>query len=156
MGDLKRTYSHCEHTNCYTYFRMTGDFDPDKISELLGLSPDECWKIGDTMRGGKQKYKFSCWKFGTCKEYDVYVENQMLKTIAPLLSKVEILREIKRQFHVNFFLEVVPTVRYDESTPCLAPSLQVMQFCCDTGTEMDIDLYVSCPDNFDDGLIFED
>ena len=79
----------------------------------------------------------------------------MLKTITPLLSKVNILKEIKNQFDVQYTLEVVPTVRFDESTPCLAPSIQIMQFCCDTGTKIDIDLYVSCPDDFDDGVILE-
>lgn len=155
MNNLEMIYSHCEHTSCYTYFRISGDFDPDTISELLGLTPDKSWKIGDTRKDGKSKYDFACWHFGTCKEYDVLVVNQMLKTITPLLSKVNILREIKEKFDVVFTLEVVPTVRFDESTPCLAPSIQVMQFCCDTGTEIDIDLYVSCPDDFDNGVVWE-
>ena len=155
MNNFERIYSHCEHTNCYTYFCISGDFNPDIITELLGLIPDKSWKIGDTRPGGKSKYDFANWHFGTCKEYDIIVENQMLKTITPLLSKVNILREIKRKFDVCFTLEVVPTVRFDESTPCLAPSIQVMQFCCDTGTEIDIDLYVSCPDGFDNGVVWE-
>ena len=155
MNDLERIYCHCEHTNCYTYFTITGNFNPDTITEIIGLTPDRSWKIGDTRKDGKSKYDFACWNFGTCKEYDVFVENQMLKTITPLLSKVNALREIKQKFDVHFTLELVPTVRFDETTPCLAPSIKVMQFCCDTGTEMDIDLYVSCPDDFDDGVVFE-
>ena len=155
MNNLEKIYNHCGHTNCYTYFRITGDFNPDTISKLLGLTPDESWKIGDIRKNGKSKYDFACWHFGTCEEYDVFVENQMLKTITPLLSKVNILKEIKNQFDVQYTLEVVPTVRFDESTPCLAPSIQIMQFCCDTGTKIDIDLYVSCPDDFDDGVILE-
>ena len=155
MSNLEMIYFHCEHTTCRTYFRITGDFDPDRISEMLGLTPDKTWKIGDTRKGGVSQYEFASWRFGTCEEYDVIVENQMLNTIAPLLSKVDILREIKQQFDVHFTLEVVPKVRFDETTPCLAPSLQVMQFCCDTGTEIDIDLYVSCPDDFDDGVVWD-
>lgn len=73
----------------------------------------------------------------------------MIKTLAPLLHKTNILNEIKSQYDVNFVLEAVPTVRFDESTPCLAPSLEVMRFCCATETSIDIDLYVSCPDGFD-------
>ena len=56
-------------------------------------------------------------------------------------KKIEQLREIRRTCGVSMYLEVVPTVAPDEPTPCLAPSLAVMQFCCDTGTELDIDLY---------------
>lgn len=155
MDNLEKIYNHCDHTNCYTYFCITGEFDPDTISELLGLVPEETRKIGDTKRDGSTKYDLACWRFGTCREYDVIVENQMLKTIAPLIPKVDILKEIKAKFDVRFTLEIVPTVRFDESTPCLAPSIQVMQFCCDTGTEMDIDLYVSCPDDFDGGVVWE-
>ena len=25
---------------CYTYFRIVGDFDPDEISGILGLTPE--------------------------------------------------------------------------------------------------------------------
>ena len=40
-----------------------------------------------------------------------------------------------------------PLVRYDEPVPALAPSLSVMRFCLETGTELVINLYVSCPDH---------
>lgn len=130
-----------KRTSCYTYFRITGNFDPDTISELLGLTPERSWKIGDKHKSG-HIYDFSSWQFGTCDEYDVYVEEQMRKTITPLLSKISILKEIKQKYDAAFFLEVVPTVASSESTPCLAPSLEVMQFCCDTGTQIDIDLYL--------------
>lgn len=146
--DNQKNYD-CNQTDCYTYFSIRGNFDPDKITELLELKPDKYCKIGDKRKHGNSKYDVASWDFGTCKEYDVFVENQMLKTITPLLSKVDILKEIKRQYDVSFFLEVVPTVYLGESTPCLAPSIKVMQFCCDTGTEMDIDLYVDYLDDFD-------
>lgn len=134
-----------EQSSCYTYFMIRGDFNPDSISKMLDLSPEQTWKIGDKRKNGTI-YDFSCWKFGTCDEYDVYVENQMLKTITPLISKISILKEIKKQYDVSFTLEIVPTIISDETTPCLAPSLEIMQFCCDTGTEMDIDLYVDIVD----------
>ncbi len=66
----------------------------------------------------------------------------MKKTIQPLIDKIPILNEIKRKYDVEFYLEVVPTISVDDDTPCLAPSLEIMKFCCDTGTHIDIDLYV--------------
>jgi hypothetical protein len=148
MCSIERTRKHSGHTSCYTYFRITGDFDPDTISEMLGLTPEKIWKIGDTRKDGKSQYDFSSWHFGSCREYDAIVENQMLKTITPLFEKIEILKQIKQKFHVFYTLEVVPTVWFDEAPPCLAPSMKVMQFCCDTGTEIDIDLYIDYPDDF--------
>lgn len=158
MPELKRFLYHAEHTHCYTYFSIRGDFDPDAVTALLGLTPDETTKAGEPryFRGvSRGTYAFSSWDFGRCDEYDVIVENQMRKTIAPLLDKVELLKKIKRENDVFFSLVVVPTIRYDEPVPVVAPSLDVMQFCCDTGTEFDLDMYLSCPDGPQDGAVLE-
>lgn len=126
---------------CYTYFRITGDFDPDLVTERLGVHPDKCWKIGDKRRNGTE-YDFASWEVGRCEEYDVLTENQMHKTIAPLIDKTDRLNEIRNEFNVVFTLEIVPTVYADNASPCLAPLLQVIDFCYATRTEIDIDLYV--------------
>lgn len=147
----------CYHTDCnkcYTYFKITGEFDPETISEILGLPAEEFWKRGDKRRDGST-YNFSFWQCGTCDEYSLETDKQMLKTITPLLSKIQELKEIKRRFDVYFTLEVVPSIRWDESTPTLSPSLEIMQFCCETGTSIDIDLYVSCPDDCEENMIWE-
>ena len=128
-------------SSCYTYFLIRGNFDPDSITELLGLVPEKSWRIGDKRKNGTV-YDFAMWQYGTCDAYDVYVENQMLKTITPLLSKISALKEIKQRYDVEFTLEVVPTIKSSEGVPCVAPSMEVMQFCCDTATKIDIDLYV--------------
>jgi hypothetical protein len=126
---------------CYTYFRITGDFDPDCITKRLGLTPCKTWKIGDTRKNGT-KYDFASWEFGRCDNYDVIVQNQMHMTIDPLLAKIDILNEIKNEYDVAYTLEIVPTVCADNISPCLAPSLKVIDFCHATRTEIDIDLYV--------------
>lgn len=136
------------HTSCYTYFRIVGDFNPDMVSELLSLKPEKSWKIGDIRKNGTA-YDFSAWYYGLCKEYDVETDKQLKKTIASLVPKVDILQEIRQRYDVRFYLEVVPSLVYDETTPCLAPSLEVMKFCLDTQTEMDIDLYMALPGHFD-------
>ena len=127
--------------SCYTYFRMTGIFEPDEISARLGLRPDRQWRVDDRRKNGTA-YDFASWTFGRCDTYDIVTAKQMLKTIEPLLSKGDILRRIKQEFDVYLALEIVPCVYPGESTPCLAPTAQIMQFCLETGTELDIDLYV--------------
>ncbi|MBR2410756.1 MAG: DUF4279 domain-containing protein [Clostridia bacterium] len=127
---------------CYTYFRITGDFNPDIVTKRLGLTPNRTWKIGDKRSNGTL-FDFASWEFGRCDNYDVIVENQMHMTIAPLLDKIDILNEIKNEFDVTYTLEVVPTVYADNTSPCLAPSLTVIDFCHATRTEIDIDLYVT-------------
>lgn len=127
--------------DCYTSFQITGQFDPDEITKQLGLTPDRTWRIGDLRRDGSQ-YDFALWEIGKCTAYDVEVENQMRQTIAPLLDKIPLLAKIRAAYDVTFCLSVVPTVYTDDVTPCLAPSLDVIDFLHATRTEMDIDLYV--------------
>ena len=117
---------------CYTYFKIIGHFNPDVITERLSLQPFEAWQDGTS----------SQWYFGRCDDYSPYVEEQLRKTIAPLLDKTDILKQIRQEFNAAFFLEIVPTIYPDEPTPCLAPPLDVIDFCHETRTEIDIDLYM--------------
>lgn len=126
---------------CYTYFQIVGNFDPDAVTQLLGIQPFKSWKIGD-LRANGSKFDFASWKTGLCKEYDVNVENQMRKTLEGLWEKVDLLNRIREENDVVFYLEVVPTIYPLESTPCLAPTLDIIDFCHATRTEIDIDLYV--------------
>ena len=132
--------------SCYTYFRIVGNFNPDDISALLNLTPEESWKIGDLRRDGT-KYEFANWKIGTCVEYDVYVENQMRKTISMLLDKIVTLNQIREENDVEFFLEIVPSIYVDDINPCLAPPLDVIDFCYATRTQIDIDMYLFNSEN---------
>ena len=67
-------------------------------------------------------------------------------TRASQAAQADLLRKIKLTYDARLWLIVVPLVRFDEPVPMLAPSLAVMRFCMETGTEIDIDLYVGCPD----------
>ncbi len=127
---------------CYTYFKITGDFDPNEISEKLGLAPSKCWSIGDQGKNGT-KYDFALWEYGRCDEYDVYIENQMMKTLNDLIPKTKILQEIKSLYEVYYFLEIVPSLYVDEITPVLSPNKEVIKFCYETETDIDIDLYLN-------------
>lgn len=127
--------------SCYTYFRITGNFDPNVVTEELGLQPVRSWRIGDKRRNGTV-YDFASWEFGRCDNYDVIVANQMHITIDPLLDKIDLLNDIRDKFDVAFTLEIGPTIHVENTNPCLAPSLKVIDFCHATRTEIDIDLYL--------------
>lgn len=127
--------------SCYTYFKINGNFHPDVVTELLQLTPEKTWKIGD-LRPNGTKFDFAHWEIGRCTEYDVHVENQMRKTIAVLQDKISLLNQIRQEYDVRFFLVIVPYIYVDDINPCLAPSLDVMDFCCATNTEIDLDMYL--------------
>ena len=132
--------------SCYTYFKIVGNFNPDDVSALLNLTPEKSWKIGDVRRNGT-KYEFAHWEIGRCAEYDVYVENQMRKTISMLLDKIAILNQIREENDVKFFLVIVPSIYVDDINPCLAPPLDVIDFCHATRTQIDIDMYLFNSEN---------
>ena len=129
-----------------TYFKIVGNFNPDDISALLNLTPEKSWKIGDLRRNGT-KYDFALWEIGRCTEYDVYVENQMRKTISVLLDKIAILNQIREENDVEFVLEIVPSIYVEDINPCLAPPLDVIDFCHATRTQIDIDMYLFNSEN---------
>lgn len=131
--------------SCHTYFKIVGDFNPDEITQMLGLQPNKSWKIGDTRRNGLL-YDFALWEFGRCDDYDVIIEKQMHKTIDPLLDKIDLLTKIREKYDVSFCLEIVPTIYADTQSPCLAPSMKVIDFCHATRTEIDIDMYLMSTD----------
>ncbi len=131
----------CTLNSCYTYFTIVGDFNPDEITEKLGLEPFAFWQKGDKRPNG-MPYTFSRWSFGKCSDYDVEVSNQMLKTITPIIDKIDLLNEIREKYEVSYYIEVVPEIYTEESTPALGVNLAVIDFCHATRTEIDIDLYV--------------
>ncbi len=126
---------------CYTYFRVVGEFDPNAVTEKLGLKPDESWKIGDKRKNGSL-FDFAAWHFGKCEVYTDDISEQMQETIKPLLDKIDLLNQIRNENEVRFYLEVVPRLYSHNHTPSLAPSVDVMAFCAATQTEIDIDLYI--------------
>lgn len=127
--------------SCYTYFKIVGNFDPDEVSNALGLEPERAWRIGDLRRNGTA-YDFANWEIGRCDEYDAEVEKQMRKTLSLLWNKTAELNRIREENDVRFFLEIVPSVYVDDVAPCLAPPLDVIDFCYATRTEIDIDMYL--------------
>ena len=153
---LKLVQYHSKKNKCRTYFSVQGDFDPNEISSILQLTPSETMRKGDKKKMGKGFYTNSTWIYGDNEDYDADTEIMLSKTLEGLWNKKELLIQIKKTFDdVEFVLMVVPVVRYDESTPTLAPTLEIMKWCVDTGTDMVIDLYVSAPDDCDSDITLE-
>jgi len=126
---------------CYTVFYIVGKFDPDKAIELLGVPAHRIYRSNDTTRGGFCRGE-AILEIGKCDDETPYIYKQMEKTISTLSGKTEILKKIREENDVKFYLSVVPEIYSSGVHPCLSPSLAVIDFCHETRTELDIDLYI--------------
>lgn len=137
-------------TECYTYFSIKGEFDPDEITSILGIQPVKTFRSGEPryyLKDGRKidtgyKYSCSCWDGCRCDEYDVIISNQMEKTIEPLIPKIDLLNKIRKRFEATFTLEVVPNICCEHEKPCISPSMKVIDFCSKVRADLDIDWYI--------------
>lgn len=133
-----------ETGNTCVYFALTGDnFDPQVVTERIGITPTEKWNKGD-----KGKYKltldYSCWKLSTDKgkEY-IMVDSLVDEVIGQLFDKIEIINELKSQFVMDSVLEIVIYIDTNEeqSTPAFGHGLKTIEFLHRTKTKTDVDIY---------------
>lgn len=127
--------------SCLVYFSIKGEFVVEEISQILGLNPTNSHNKGD-LNKVKKPYEFAVWEYGTNNGYDVIVANQMRQTIKDLVPLKDKLCYIKNNYDVTMYLQVVPHVVAGQTAPALAPSQDIVEFLYQTGTELDIDLYV--------------
>ena len=85
---MKFFFKEKEDNRCFTYFRIVGDFNPDKVTEKLSLKPYESWKIGDKRKNGSI-FDFAAWHFGKCDIYNVDTTEQLQETIKPCYDTID-------------------------------------------------------------------
>ncbi len=125
---------------CEVYFKLYGDdFDPNIISETIGLEPTR------TRRKGEPRAKFSFWILSIGKveseAIDVYeMASKLVKKIKP--HKDKIIKAIKAH-GLSAELQVVLWIPTDESisTPAIGFETETIQFLSDIGASIDIDSY---------------
>ncbi|HWQ52879.1 MAG TPA: DUF4279 domain-containing protein [Bryobacteraceae bacterium] len=68
----------------YAYFTVTGDFDPADISELVVVTPTECWLKGDVNPRTQYERKFSRWSLYSRLERNCSLEEHIADVIQQL------------------------------------------------------------------------
>jgi len=133
-----------ERSNSYVYFALRGDdFDPQEITNYLGLEPSDFWRKGD-----KGEYnsslKYSCWQLSTEKGKNYIEIDKLVNEIVELLfNKIEKINKLKQRLKLNSVLEIVMDIDInpDKPTPALGHNLKTIEFLYKTRTETDIDIY---------------
>ncbi len=128
----------------YVYFALTGnDFDPDVITESIGIKPTEKWRKGDQGKYKKNK-EYSCWKLTSTKDKEyIFIDKLVDEIVNKLFEKIEIIVQLKKQYNLSSTLEIVlyVDINEDQSTPALGHNLKTIEFLYKTQTETDIDIY---------------
>ena len=151
-----------DKTTCHSYFAIcsngeisvgglqsteAGVFDPDRITKILCIEPFKKHKKGDRRKQVKDEnhpsanYGFSSWSACYQTEPTLDAEEQCLSIVRELKGKVPFLLDIKKKYDVSFSIIIVPHI-YNEETPALVISKEIIEFCYLTDTEIGIDMYV--------------
>jgi len=144
-------------TSCHSYFAIcsTGTiqneigfvaaenscFDPDYITEKLGIEPFKAHKMGTPRKNGHGHYPFSDW--ACCKQTEpaLDAEEQCKKIVRQLCPLIPQLQEIKKEYNVDYSIIIVPHI-YNEENPILGFDSEIIEFCYHTGTEISVDMYI--------------
>ncbi|WP_379930624.1 DUF4279 domain-containing protein [Marinicrinis sediminis] len=113
-----------------------------EITSLLGILNTAGHQIGDNKKYIQGQYDWSSWIYGSDVEERRDADCQLEEVIEKLLSKVEILKQIKQKYDCQFRITQVPIVENGEC-PALVFSPKVIDFCAQIGADIDIDLYVN-------------
>jgi len=122
------------------YFGLWGDdFDPDKISELLGIEPTS------TARKGNPRPVQTSWKLSTGEVkadiIDVYeMSSALVKRLEPIEGKII---EAIAKYKLEAVLQVVLWVTTDDTkpTPAIGFEPEVIKFLSSVGASVDVDTY---------------
>lgn len=116
-------------------------FDPDEITKMLNIIPNNTMKLGEERKKGKGLYPFSTWSGCRKDTPRLEVEKQIMSSINQLKDKISILKEIKKKYDVNFYMKSVPSI-FNEEAPYVHYNQKIIDFCYQTGTELGVHLYV--------------
>ena len=147
-----------DKTFCYSYFSIcsageiqenigfvayeNSDFDPDYITNKLGIEPFEIRRMGAPRPQGHGVYPFSNW--ACYKEFQpaTNAETQCQNIVHKLHNQIPLLQEIKQEYNVDYTITVVLHIHGAES-PVLAFDSEIIEFCQRTKTKIAVDTYIN-------------
>lgn len=137
----------CKKSKTKIYFNIVfeDELRVDDLTNILGIKPDidSSWNKGDERKRVKGRYyEFSRWSMPSLITEDLLVEEQVLKYIKPLLSKIDLLNKLKNEYELYYVIEIIPNIENHLEVPSLSCGKELIDFCYKTGTVIDIDMYL--------------
>jgi hypothetical protein len=122
-----------------------GTFNPDKVSEITGLSPTVSWMKGDlkpvlTPQGKSGKHTFDFWEYSTNKERTANPEevlDKLLEVIVPLKEPISLLlKEVTIKGAVVMMIDCIVDV-----DPGFHLSANILSKLAELNLELGFDIY---------------
>jgi len=117
-----------------------GDFDPDEVTDALGIEPTKTWRIGDPIQNTLLKRKHNGWSVATSREESLDLGKQirdLLRRLEPTFSSIATLRD-----RVDLNVEVSCAIYIYGETPSMHLDRETLSMIERLDAEIDFDLYV--------------
>src|SRR5574340_1223427 len=126
-------------------FLIAGNFDPEEITNVLGISPTKSWKKGDLISGTTIARKFDGWILSAAERSD---SNEVEEHIKPLLTKLLPLKDRIAEVYKEFELEaeINCAVYVTDETPVLYMSAVTLREISELNASVDIDIILLDPE----------
>ncbi|APR66869.1 hypothetical protein CN03_07935 [Thalassolituus oleivorans] len=126
------------------YFALDGDdFDPDEVTEFLGIKPTSIKRKGSKVPG--RIPKMNSWQLSTENIVNDHIDVFEMSTeiVAKLKPKKKLIMEAKKKFNVSPRFEVVLwfSMNEEHSTPAIGFEVETVEFLGEIGAFVDIDTY---------------
>lgn len=130
--------------SCKVYFRIAGRFDPDFVSCVLGLTPYRVRRCGDVLPISNIVVDEDDMDICYNDVYNVDLNEMLRVSLKPLMNKVELLKTIRAELGVEYYVVLVPRIDLDsdDPTPVLSLDNDIMEFMCKIGAKHDLDYYI--------------
>ncbi|MDG9671039.1 DUF4279 domain-containing protein [Hahella sp. CR1] len=126
------------------YFALDGDdFDPDKVTEFLGIEPTSITRKGSKVPGILPR--INSWELSTENIVNNYIDiyEMSAEIVNKIKPKKNLILQAKEIFNVSPRLEVVLWISMNEehSTPAIGFDAETIGFLGEIGAFVDIDAY---------------
>jgi hypothetical protein len=130
---------------CYVYFGLRGEFDPDEISVRLGLHPTSSCAQGARSSDSRIP-RTSLWDYSTERIVDNHIDvydlaEQLITKLEPYADKI---KAAIVDLNLSAVLQIVLHFSTDDevSTPAIGFSQRVLAFLVEVDASIDIDTYI--------------
>lgn len=127
-------------TSIKCYFEVIGDgFNPDLLTEAMGIEPTKTWRVGDTTRRSGRPYKHDGWSIRSEEVASLDLREVVLPVLRRLLPVAGVLSEYCDRLNLEAVLSCAVYVE-DDQMPALSLDSETIRMLSALGASLDIDI----------------